>query len=192
VRKFFAARVLAVLAALAVATLALVGATSGSAGAAAAVRAAVPSCVVGNDAVIPGPIVSISTTTPFPGQTVTISGANFDKNAHVSIVMTPPTVTLASVTTSATGTFTVQVTIPANITGTKTISIVGGAPAGCLPNSIVITIQTPATAPGNHLSNTGVDIFAGLLVALVLVCVGLFLTRTGRRRHEASHARHLS
>jgi hypothetical protein len=196
VRKSFAARLLAVVAALAIATIALVGLTSGSAGAAPALRVvAAPSTNSDCPAYPVGgaPSVSISTTSPFPGQTVTISGLNFDHSAHVAIVMRSPLVTLASTTTSASGSFSVQVTIPTNVTGTKTISIVGGAPADCLPNTIVIQIQPPTgPPPGNHLSNTGVDIFAGLLVALVLVGVGLFLTRTGRRRHEPEHARHLS
>jgi hypothetical protein len=138
----------------------------------------------------PGPSVSISTTTPFPGQSVTIRGVNFNKNAHVAVQMSPPPVTLASVTTSSAGSFTAHVTIPADVSGTKTISVVGGAPAECLPNTLVIHIQTaPPAAPGNHLSNTGVDILTGVLIALALLCLGLFLTRTGSRRgYRGGHA----
>lgn len=130
----------------------------------------------------PGPSVSISTTAPFPGETVTISGANFDKNTHVSVVMSSPTVTLASVTTSASGAFTVHATIPANSSGTRTISVVGGAPAQCLPNTLVITLQAAGPNTGPSLSFTGVEIGAMIAVAIALLVGGALFATVGRRR----------
>jgi hypothetical protein len=132
----------------------------------------------------PGPSVSISTTNPFPGQSVTITGANFNKNAHVTVVMSPPTVTLGSATTSASGSFTLHLTVPTNATGTKTITVVGGAPAGCAPNTIAIHIQTTVGPPGNHLSNTGVEIAAIIAVALALLIGGVLFATVGRRRNS--------
>jgi hypothetical protein len=129
----------------------------------------------------PGPSASISTTTPFPGETVTISGANFDKNAHVSVVMSSPTVTLATATTSSSGAFTVHTAIPGNASGTKTISVVGGAPAECPPNSLVIHLQAGPNS-GPPLSFTGVEIGAIVAVALALLVGGVLFATAGRRR----------
>ena len=186
-------RLFAILAALAVASVALLVTAGEPAG--AAPRSAAPLTAAAGTTTCPtypfgtGPSVSISTTSPFPGETVTIRGANFDKNAHVSIVMSPPGRTLASLSTGSSGSFTAHVTIPTSATGTETISVVGGAPADCLPNTVVIHIQTTAAPPpGGNLSNTGVDILVGLLVALALLGAGLFLTRTGRRRHQPAHS----
>lgn len=193
VRGMSVARLLAALGALVLAAaglLATVGAPAGAAPVsgpglvAAAGAATCPSYPFG-----PGPTLSISTTDPFPGETVTIRGANFDKNAHVSIVASPPGTTMASASTGSTGAFTARVTIPTSANGTATISVVGAAPAACPPNTMVIHIQTTVVPHGGGtLASTGVDILVGLLVALGLLCAGLFLTRTGRRRHQSAHS----
>lgn len=188
--RTFSARLLAVLAALGLVSAGML-ATVGSAGASSlASRPAVAAAVTCPTYPLSlGPSVSISTTDPFPGESVTIHGANFDKNAQVRIVMTPPGSTLASVNTGSTGSFTTHVTIPASASGTATISVVGGAPADCLPNTVVIHLQTAGTPPpGGGLAHTGVDILIGLLVALALLVAGLVLTGTGRRRHQPTHA----
>jgi hypothetical protein len=160
---------------------AMASATAFSAAAAPAIPADCPTYPFG-----PGPSVSISTTTPFPGQSVTITGANFNKGAHVSVVMSPPTVTLGSATTSASGSFTLHATIPAGTTGTKTIAVVGGAPADCAPNTIAIHVQTPAGPnSGPPLSFTGVEIGAIVAVALALLIGGVLFATAGRRGKSA-------
>lgn len=194
VRRVLSGRALAIPAVLTLAAVGLLATVGDPAGAApisasglvaAAGTATCPSYPFG-----PGPTVSISTTDPFPGETVTIRGANFDKNAHVSTVLSPPGTTLASVSTGSTGAFTERVTIPTGATGSATISVVGGAPAACPPNTMVIHVQTTVVPPsgGGSLASTGVDILVGLLVALLLLSAGLFLTRTGRRRHQPAHS----
>src|SRR3954470_6374356 len=56
--------------------------------------------------------IAVSTTTPNPGQTVTVSGEQFQANVQVTITMTPYGITLAKVTTDSNGKFSTGVKIP--------------------------------------------------------------------------------
>lgn len=131
-----------------------------------------------------GASMSVSTTTPFPGQTITISGQHFVANEHITLVLDTGFV-LAHVTVGADGSFSVPVTLPASLRGSHTI-LVDGDTSVCPPDPVQIVIQSGSTPPGGGLASTGVDILAGVAVALALIAGGILFARSGRRRHSHS------
>jgi hypothetical protein len=127
--------------------------------------------------------MSVSTTTPFPGQTITLSGQNFaPAGSNVTIVLDTGAV-LAHVTINSSGTFSVPVTLPAGVTGNHKILAQGQIT--CPPDPVQISIQAAGTQ-GGGLASTGVDILTGLAIALALIAGGVLMARSGRRR-SASH-----
>ena len=129
------------------------------------------------------PSLSVSTTNPQPGETITLSSSGMPANAHVKIYLHSDPILLKTVTTDASGSFTTTVTLPAGLTGTHTIVAVPDKPMapGCPPPSVTITIQSHGKNPGGT-SFTGVDILAMLLGAAVLLGIGVALNRSGKRR----------
>lgn len=136
------------------------------------------------------PTISISTTHPFPGQTITIRGQGFDGGQALTLVMTPGDDVLGHVSTSAAGGFSTQVTLPHDVTGNRVIRAEGSG-SDCPVNPIQIGINSnPTPTPQPPLPFTGVDILTALAIALALVGVGLLLTRGGRRSYRGAHGRH--
>jgi hypothetical protein len=133
--------------------------------------------------------LTVSTTTPFPGQTITVAGANFTANVAVDIVLDTNDV-LAHVNADASGSFSVDVKLPADLVGNHVIRAVGTGLGDCPVDPIQITAQgsAPSSSSGGGLASTGVDILTGLAIALALLAVGAFLTGSGRRK--ASNGRH--
>jgi len=128
----------------------------------------------------------VSTTTPFEGQTITVSGTNFVTNEAIAIDLSGSPV--AHVTTSASGSFSTPVTLPAGVTGTQTISVAGDH-STCPASSITITIQgAGVSATSQGLSHTGVDILTGLAVAIALLIAGVALTGGARRKPAGRHS----
>lgn len=166
--------------------------TSGSTAAPIAAPVAAPVAPPGCPGVEPVtmPTLSISTTKPFAGQTITVAGAAFAPNRALTLTLHPASTVLANVTTDANGAFSTKVTIPANVTGTQTIATSAGASAaGCPLGPITIQIASVVTTPpSSPLASTGVDVLAAVVVALVLICGGLMLTRGGRRQARGTHA----
>lgn len=136
------------------------------------------------------PTIAISTTHPFPGETITITGQGFAAGQALTLVMHTTTYVLGHVTTSAAGTFTAQVTLPAGVTGNHVI-IAEGSGTDCPVDPIQILVGTP-TSPGSGspLPFTGVDILTALAIALGLIGVGLLVARGGRRSYRGAHTRH--
>jgi hypothetical protein len=161
--------------------------TSGSIAAPVAAPVAPPGCPGVEPVTMP--TLSISTTTPFAGQTITVAGAAFAPNRALTITLRPKSTVLANVTTAANGAFSTKVTIPANVTGTQTIATSAGASAaGCPLDPITIQIASVVTTPPTSpLGSTGVDVLTAVAVALVLICAGLMLTRGGRRHARGAH-----
>ena len=136
------------------------------------------------------PTISISTTHPFPGETITISGQGFDGVQSLTLVLTPGNVVLGHVATSTAGTFTTHVTLPAGVTGSKVIRA-DGSGSDCPVDSI--NIQVSSNPPPHNPTNlpfTGVDVLTALAIALALIGVGLLLTRGGRRSYSGAHSHH--
>src|SRR5258706_15081607 len=68
--------------------------------------------------------LSVSTTTPFPGQTITVSGVNFAPNEQITLVLDTGA-TLGDVTVGADGTFSKDVVVPNDLRGNHRISVQG-------------------------------------------------------------------
>lgn len=136
------------------------------------------------------PSLSVSTTNPLPGQSITVSGENFTPNASVRLELHTDVIVLKTVTADANGSFSTSVTLPDDVVGTHSIVAATGAPnsSDCPGNPVVIIhIQTggSSTSTGGHhggTSFTGVDVLAMLVGAAVLIGAGVAFNRGGRRR----------
>lgn len=138
--------------------------------------------------------ISVSTTHPTVGETITVTGKNYGAHQHLTIVLHSKTIVLGHATTSADGSFTAHVTLPAGVAGHHVIDTVGGSPT-CPPDAIQIVVSgaggssAPATGTngGGGTAFTGVDIAALLGAAAVLLAAGVLLNKRGRRH---AHGRH--
>lgn len=138
--------------------------------------------------------IAISTTTPRPGQTITVTGEDFQSNVQVTLRMTPYGITLARVTTDSDGKFSAGVTMPLDARGNQLIHA-DGAGKVCPADPIQITVKgsagggsTGTGGTGGPPAMTGVDVALLVGVALALLAAGVLFTRGGRRRHVS--ARH--
>ena len=135
--------------------------------------------------------IAVSTTTPNPGQTITVTGEQFKANVSVTITMTPYGITLAKVTTDSNGKFSAQVTMPSDARGHQLIHA-NGQGRICAADPIQITINGGGTSGGGGSGGppamTGVDIALLTGIALALLVAGVLFSRSGRRRHAS--ARH--
>jgi len=136
--------------------------------------------------------LSVSTTQPAAGETITVSGVNFTANTSVHLVLNTTTTDLATVSSDAQGSFSTPVKLPAGLTGAHAVVAVSGAPTGhgCGRPHVVVDIQpfgssTPTGAHHGGNSFTGVDLLLVVLVAAVLIAAGVALTR-GAKRGRAS------
>ncbi|MDT4894575.1 MAG: hypothetical protein QOE97_3610 [Pseudonocardiales bacterium] len=127
--------------------------------------------------------MSVSTTTPFPGETITVTGQHFKANENITLVYDTGS-TLADVHVDANGRFSTGVRIPA-VTGNHMI-LVSGDHSVCPPDPIQVTVQSSGGA-GGGLSSTGVNVLTGLAIAIALLAGGVLLTRSGRRRSRSHH-----
>lgn len=135
------------------------------------------------------PTIAVSSTHPFPGQTITVTGQGFDGVQSLTLVLTPGNDVLGHVKTSAAGSFSTQVTIPTGVTGSRVIRAEGSG-SDCPVDPISIEVSSnPTPASGSPLPFTGVDILTALAIALALVGIGLLLTRSGRRSHRGARHR---
>ncbi len=141
------------------------------------------------------PTLSVSTTTPAVGETITVTGINFDPNAHIRIELHTKIYVLANVVSDASGAFSTPVTMPPGVTGNHLIFAVGGGfdTAQCPPDPIQIQVGVGPTSSSAHPGPnpppaiTGFDILALIVGAAALLGVGLALNRGGKRRRAASH-----
>jgi hypothetical protein len=142
------------------------------------------------------PTLSVSTTMPLVGATITVSGVNFDPNATIKLELESKPWLLATVKSDAQGAFTVNVKLPAGVFGSHLIVAVGGTTQrgpGCpVDPSQLLHIQNPGTSGGNGGGNgngggtafTGVDVLLLVLLAAVLLSVGVAINRSGKRRKQ--------
>lgn len=113
--------------------------------------------------------LGLSSVSVDAGDAVTVSGSGFSPNATFDVVLHSSPVTLATVTTTATGTFSKVVTIPAGTTGGAHTIDVAGATIG-------LTVIAPTA-----LARTGSDPGAPLGLAAGLLGIGLLLLGARRR-----------
>lgn len=138
--------------------------------------------------------IAVSTTNPLPGESITVTGSNFTANAEIRLELRTQTFVLGTVTSSATGAFSKDVTLPDGVTGLHTIVAIGGSPSvpGCPANpSVAIEIQAAAGGAvnppgtgggGGGTAFTGVNVLIMLLAAAALIGAGVTFNRRGRRR----------
>lgn len=148
--------------------------------------------------------LSVSTTTPLVGESITVTGTHFDPNSTVRLELRPPGSTLGTAHSNAQGQFSIGVTMPANASGRHDIVAVGGNAApgpGCPADpSQALDIQSTGGASssggpgpnggGGGPAMTGVDIAGLIAAALALLGVGYLVNRGGRRRRRAYAAKH--
>jgi hypothetical protein len=157
----------------------LLGAGTGPAQAAPAPTPYPPTCF----------LIKLSTTTPNPDQTITVTGQDFTSGIDVTVVLDAATV-LATTRVDADGSFAVGVTVPAGLTGSHAVSATGDPrlrTGDCPAAAVQITIGTQPASSGGGLASTGLDVALGVAVAVALLAAGLVLARAGRRANR--HAR---
>jgi hypothetical protein len=148
---------------------------------------------------VPAANVTVSDSTPAPGQTVNVNFANgsYNNGENVSVGVTgngTATVAIVKAATvtitkaaSATGSLTVAVTLPANATGTYTLTA-----TGVTSGNVGTAALTVTAADAGGLAATGAD-FPFLMVwtagGALLLGVALLLVLTVVRRQRAVSAR---
>lgn len=144
------------------------------------------------------PTISVSTTTPLAGEAITVTGVNFIAGATVRLELDSSATVLKTVTASASGTFTTQVTMPAGLLGSHTILASGGGGGpGCPADPIqIVNAHGPGGGGGGGGSGngggtngggtafTGVDVLLLVLIAGLLLTAGVMLNRGGKRRRQ--------
>jgi len=141
--------------------------------------------------------LAVSTTTPYRGQTIEVSGTNFRAGETVTLKLNGKAV--ATVKANSKGSFSTSIKItsgPGKFELTATgascgvagllLAIRGGSGVGG-----VSATQSPGAGAGGAatgqggggLAFTGVDVALLLAVALVLIGGGGYLAHAGRRRH---------
>jgi LPXTG-motif cell wall-anchored protein len=143
--------------------------------------------------------LTISDTTPTPGQTITIEGRTFAPGSTVTVTM--ESVTLGTAVANDSGVFTLQATIPIDTSlGRHTITATGQAPDGAaLVLSATITVVAPDGEGGaggagdagssGALPRTGDDTSLPLAkLGLGLLVVGGLVTAIAAKRRKAALA----
>lgn len=132
--------------------------------------------------------VTVSDTTPTPGQAVTIVASGFQPGTDVTFMLYSQPVNLGTATADAAGTATLQATIPANIApGTHTIEATGTGTDG-LPRTVTlqITVVAPGGAGVGDLPRTGSDsaIPMSQIAVGAIALGGLMVLVAGKRRNR--------
>lgn len=139
---------------------------------------------------------TVSTGGPVtPGSTPTIVGSGFAPNEAVTLSLQPGGLGLGSLVTTATGTFSQQVTIPANLTGSHTIQaaaasstcsfgpISGGSGVdGVSAGSPGPTSGIAGVSASRGLASTGFATITASAIGLALLGGGALFLFVGRRR----------
>jgi hypothetical protein len=139
----------------------------------------------------PGPClgsISVSTTNPLPGETITVTGSGFAAGSTVHLLMHTTTYDLGTFTANAQGSFVAHVKLPDGVFGKHLIIAAAVGAHKCPGNPI--QIQSPggeSTGPGGPpgTSFTGTDLLMILLAGGVLIGAGALFLRGGKRRNAA-------
>jgi hypothetical protein len=160
-------------------------------GVGSAVAAPTPTSVPGTCATYPVSIcqaqILSSTTTPFQGQTIEVSGLGYLPNENVALTIGG--ISVGTAHTDGDGNFDPPVVVPATLLGDQPLTGTGASGEPYDVDSLVLNIRAAGTGPttsGGGLASTGVDILTGIAVALALIGAGVLFARGGRRRHSHS------
>lgn len=129
-----------------------------------------------------------STTTPFQGQTIEVSGKTY--HANEAVTLTIGGIFVGTAHTDANGNFDPPAVVPVSLLGDQPLTGRGASGQANDVDSLVLHITAAgveATGSTSGLPNTGVDILTGVAVAIALIGAGILFTRGGRRR-RSSHS----
>jgi LPXTG-motif cell wall-anchored protein len=121
--------------------------------------------------------VSVSNPAPAPGGALTVTGSGYAPLSQVTITIGAAQTVLSTVMTTADGSFSTSVTIPATLTGTQTLTATGLNPVGSTR-----VLAATLNVGGTPLPATGSDTTVLLVAGAVVVAVGAGLVVTSRRR----------
>ena len=132
--------------------------------------------------------VTLSDTSPQPGQTITIGGGGMDPNEGVSGDIHSAVIHLGDATADPSGNVSMSVTIPESLSGEHTITLTGKT-SGHI-DSITVNIGGSSGGSGSGgLSATGVAILGiGVFGLLLLAGGGLLLLAGRRQKSSPSHS----
>jgi hypothetical protein len=127
----------------------------------------------------------VSDSTVTPGQTITVSGSNWEPGSTVEIRLMSQTFFLGRADVAADGTFSTSVTIPAEVSpGTHVLEVSGTDVNG---NPAIAT--TILTVLGAISAGTGANLSGSLAILLTLLVVGVAAIVASRRRTKADQPR---
>ena len=136
--------------------------------------------------------LTVSDTTPTPGQTISIEGRTFAAGSTATVVLTSDPVTLGSPTADAAGVIALNATIPADTTlGSHTLTATGPAPDGTTL-SLSLTLDVVAADGSGTGSGSLPDTGSNSSIPLAQVGLGLaafggvVVALAGRRRRSLS------
>jgi hypothetical protein len=125
--------------------------------------------------------ITVSNTSPHPGDNVNIQSNGWQAGSTVTIILHSDPVTLGTATADATGAINTNVMIPANTsTGSHAIELTGLDPNG-QPRSVSIGITVTA-AGSSTLPRTGGSVVFWLAIGAILLELGLALMGLSHRR----------
>lgn len=137
--------------------------------------------------------LAVSTTAPFAGQAIDITGSGFGAHESIALMLNSPPVTVGHATTDAAGSFSTTITIPKSASGKHLLSSTGGT-ASCPVDPVGLNFGGHAvngagfSPSARGLAFTGFDALAALAVALGLIAIGIVAVRSGRRHRGTRHA----
>jgi hypothetical protein len=159
-------------------------------GSAAAAPVDAPTSVPGTCVTYPVQIcqahIMSSTTTPFQGQTIEVSGLGYQPNEDVALTIGG--IPVGTAHTDADGNFDPPAVVPASLIGDQPLTGRGASGQPYDVDSLILNIRAAgaggSSSSSGGLASTGVDILTGVAVALALIGAGVLFARGGRRRHN--------
>jgi LPXTG-motif cell wall-anchored protein len=134
-------------------------------------------------------LITVDPSTFEAGDTVTVTGTGLEPNFETTIEFNSVTVQVGTAITDASGSFEVQVTIPADaVDGPHTISAVCDTAGNISSTDVTVSsISAPSTTTGGGpLPRTGTDSKPLLVVGAIAILVGIALVLVSKRRRRAA------
>ena len=137
------------------------------------------------------PSIALSKSSGLTGDSVVVTGSGFSLNSSAALSFHSTAVSLGSVSTSSTGTFTTTITVPNVAVGPHTISATDGGTGQVASAAFAVTGQgalgsggsgSGSGGGGGGLASTGVAVLGIASLGLVLLIGGGLMLLAGRRR----------
>lgn len=135
-------------------------------------------------------LVTVDPSTFEAGDVVTVSGTGLEPNFETIIEFNSVTVQVGTATTDAAGSFSVQVTIPADAAaGPHTITAVCDSAGNISSTDVTVSsvnATTTTTIGGGPLPRTGTDSKPLIVVGAIALLVGVALVLVSKRRRRTA------